>query len=231
MTFGGAAFALFFPLVFLLHWLVPRRAAAQNAVLLAASYTFVWCWNPRLILVFVLSTAVNYAVGLGLGDRAAAAAKASDVSDRSAARGLLAFGVAWDLIQLVVFKYLGFFAASVNGVLGAVGVGARLPMPHLVALVGVSFWTLTKLGYLIDVYYGRIEPCRSPLTFATFIAFFPQLMAGPIVRGRNLLPQYAADRRFDVEAFRTGGGLVFLGFFMKFYVADYLGRWVVDPVK
>ncbi|MBK7971766.1 MAG: MBOAT family protein [Deltaproteobacteria bacterium] len=223
MIFGGAAFVFFFPLVLALHWLVPRRASDQNAVLLLASYAFVWCWNPRLLWVFVLSTAVNYLAGLAL-DRPAGA------SPSRRARLALGLGVGWDLAQLALFKYLGFFAVSLNELLGALGAAARLPVVHVAALVGVSFWTLTQIGYLIDVYYGRIRACRSPLQFATFIAFFPQLMAGPIVRGRDLLPQYREARSLGLDALRGGCGLFFLGFFMKFYVADYLGHWIVDPV-
>ncbi len=228
MIFGSAAFLFFFPVVLLVHWLVPRVAAAQNAVLLAASYAFIWCWNPKLLAVFVLSTAVNFAVALGF-EPPLPDAPADPLRQRRARRAL-AFGIGWDLMQLVVFKYLGFFATSLNDLLSLVGASARLPVVQVVALVGLSFWTLTKIGYLIDVYYGRIRACRSPLQFATFVAFFPQLMAGPIVRGRNLLPQYAEPRALSLEAVRTGAGLFFLGFFMKFYVADYLGHWIVDPV-
>ncbi len=228
MIFGGAGFAFFFPLVWLLHWLAPRRAASQNGVLLAASYAFIWSWNPKLLAVFVLSTAVNFLVALRLEPLDGAAA--SDPGQARRVRRALAFGIGWDLLQLVVFKYLGFFATSLNELLGVIGVSARLPVVRVVALVGLSFWTLTKIGYLIDVQYGRIRACRSPLAFATFVAFFPQLMAGPIVRGRTLLPQYEAPRALTLDAVRSGAGLFFLGFFMKFYVADYLGHWIVDPV-
>ena len=221
MSFSGVEFAFFFPLVFLLYWVLPRRAPLQNAFLLLASYFFYYSWSPRFLALLVLSTAVDYGVGRALG-------RWRDAPPRR--RLALAASLLFNLGVLAYFKYAGFFAESLNRLLTTVGLGAPLPVLHLLLPLGISFYTFQKLAYIIDVYYERLEPCRSPLQFATFVAFFPQLIAGPIVRGSELLPQLAEPRRLDAQKLGAGVGIFFLGFIKKAYIADYLGQWVVDPV-
>lgn len=221
MSFTDVAFAFFFPAVLVIHWLLPRRAWAQNGWLLLASWVFYASWSPRLLWVLLLSTAVDWGLGLILdGERFRPA-------QRRAALGL---SIAFNVGLLCWFKYEGFFASSLDALLGRMGLGAPLPVLALVAPIGLSFYTFQKLSYVIDVYDTKIPACRSPLTFAAFVAFFPQIVAGPIVRGPELLPQWATARRFDIDQLARGASIFLLGFFKKAFVADILRDALVDPV-
>jgi alginate O-acetyltransferase complex protein AlgI len=216
MMFSNIEFAYFLPPVFIAYWLLPRRAGAQNALLLLASYVFYASWNLKLLPLFWLSTAVDYFVGVVIeGSRERPRRK----------RVALAVSLVYNLGQLCVFKYLGFFAESLSAL-----THIQLPVLQLALPLGISFYTFQKLGYVIDVYYGRRAACTSWLDFATFVAFFPQLIAGPIVRGDELLPQLAAPRRFDAERFAAGAATFLLGFIKKAFIADYLALNLVDPV-
>lgn len=230
MSLAEVEFAFFFPAVFLVYWLLPRRATWQNAVLLAASYLFYASWNPRLLPLLALSTAVDYWVARYLGRELRpgdAAAKPGHEHGRSAALGL---SLACNLGVLGYFKYAGFFAESLNALLTAIGLPGSLPVLRLALPIGISFYTVQKIGYVLDVYYGRLEPCRSGLSFATFVAFFPQLLAGPITRGGPMLPQFSAPRRLTPEAVSSGAATFLIGLVLKAYVADLLARELVDPV-
>jgi D-alanyl-lipoteichoic acid acyltransferase DltB (MBOAT superfamily) len=233
VSFSNVEFAFFFPVVFLVYWLLPRRIGWQNAFLLAVSYLFYATWNPRLLPLILLATAVDYWAALridanrpapGAGDTAEARA------GRRRMRGALAVSLVYNVGQLAFFKYFGFFAESLNGLLGAMGLPSSLPVLRLVLPVGISFYTLQKMAYVLDVYNGAQQPCRSKLTFATFVAFFPQLVAGPIPRGQDLLPQFGAPRRPSPDQWRAGAGAFLLGFVKKAYAAEYLAQFVVDPV-
>lgn len=221
MSFTSIGFLFFFPVVFLLHWALPRRARWQNAFVLAASWLFYFLWSPRLFPLIVATTAVDYLVTLDIeGHRA----------DARRMRGALALSLVFNVGLLGYFKYAGFFAASLNALLSRAGLAPSLPVLHLALPLGISFFTFQKIGYVVDVYYGRIEACRSPLRFAAFVAFFPQLAAGPIVRGDELLPQLAEPRAIDAERLRRGAGRFFLGFFKKAFVADFVAAQLVDPI-
>jgi D-alanyl-lipoteichoic acid acyltransferase DltB (MBOAT superfamily) len=221
MSFSGVELAFFLPVALIVYWLLPRRASWQNAFLLLVSYVFYASWGPRLVPLLLVATAVDYSVAVYLDTHKDAGARR---------RVALALSVVFNLGVLGFFKYAGFFAASIDRVLSSVGLGAPLPVLHILLPLGISFYTFQKLGYVIDVYYERIPACRSPLEFATFVAFFPQLIAGPIVRGGDLLPQYAQPRALDPDKLRAGAGTFFVGFFKKAYLADLLGRYFVDPV-
>ena len=235
MIFSGVEFAYFLPVALALYWLVPRRAGAQNAVLLVLGYLFYFTWSPRLVPLFALATLVDYAAARFIAAQREAGGREGATPTEQARRDRLArlglgVSLAYNLGQLCLFKYLGFFAESLAAMLATVGVHASLPVLHLALPLGISFYTFQKIAYVVDVYDGKIPACRSPLTFATFVAFFPQLIAGPIVRGDDTLPQLAAPRRPDAEQWRAGAGLFLLGFVKKAYVADFLARYVVDPV-
>jgi alginate O-acetyltransferase complex protein AlgI len=230
MSLSEVEFFYFLPLAFLGYWLLPRSAAWQNCFLLLASYVFYASWNPRLLLLLIASTAVDYAVTAYLDRFPPMADEAEGAARRALGRRLaLALSLAFNLGALGYFKYAGFFAASFNQLLEALGLPHSLPILSLVLPLGISFYTLQKLGYVIDVFYGRIAPCRSPLVFATFVAFFPQITAGPISRGSQLLPQLAEPRRLAPSLIAAGAGTFFLGFILKALAADSL-QVLVDPV-
>jgi alginate O-acetyltransferase complex protein AlgI len=220
VSFTSLAFGLFFPVVLLLHLALPRRAAWQNAFLVASGLFFYFVCNPRFVPLLVLSTAVDYALALDVDRRR---------DDPRRAKLGLALSLAFNLGLLGYFKYAGFFAATVDDVARLLGLAAPLSVPRLALPLGISFFTFQKVGYLFDVYDGRIPPCRSPVRFAAFVMFFPQLTAGPIVRGEELLPQLEAPRALDPERLRRGAMRFFVGFVKKAYVADYLAQNLVDP--
>jgi D-alanyl-lipoteichoic acid acyltransferase DltB (MBOAT superfamily) len=221
VTLGGTAFAFFFAAVFVLYWVTPRRAWLQNGVLLLASYLFYATWNLRLLPLLVGVTLLDFASARYLGRQ--------DVAEPRR-RAVFFANVAFNLGLLCLFKYFGFFASSMSTFLARFGWAAG---PHLVAIalpLGISYFTLSKLGAMIDVYHRRTPPCRSLVEFALFVAFFPQLIAGPIGRAGSLFPQYAAARRPTARTLSAGATAFLLGFTMKAYVAEWLGAACAGPV-
>ncbi len=229
MNLSEVEFAFFFPLVFAVHWLLPRGKTWQNAFLLVASYVFYWTWNPRLVPLLLAATAVDYVVGLRLGGGGASSDSAG-AAPSGRRRVLLGLSLAFNLGVLGFFKYSGFFAESLNALFGRLGLNPSLPVLHLVLPLGLSYYTLQKIGYVVDVYYGRQEACRSLLDFALFTAFFPQMIAGPISRAHALLSQLALPRALEADRLGSGALTYLVGFGLKAFVADYLGRYLVTPV-
>jgi alginate O-acetyltransferase complex protein AlgI len=233
VSLSEVEFAFFFPVVFLLYWLMPRRAAAQNAVLLAASLLFYASWNLKLLPLFIGSTLLDFVVLRGLAGAPLPADDSGEEAPKpvlARRRALLALGLVNNLAALLWFKYVGFFADSLNQLLGVFGLGAPLPVLRIALPLGISFYTMARVGVLIDTYYGRLPPVRSLLVWSTFTAFFPQLIAGPIGRGSELFDQYEQPRRFDPAAMVKALGEVATGFVLKVYVAAHVGAAWVDPV-
>jgi alginate O-acetyltransferase complex protein AlgI len=233
VSLSEVEFAFFFPLLLLLYWGVPRRAPVQNAVLLAASLLFYATWNLSLLPLFLGSTLLDFAVLRGFAATPIPPEEARDAERARATRrrgALLALGLASNLGALFWFKYVGFFADSLNHLLGLFGLGAPLPILRVALPLGVSFYTMGRIGVLIDTYYDRIPPVRSLLVWSTFVSFFPQLIAGPIGRGAELFEQYEAERRPDPDAFVKALGELAMGFVLKVYVAAQVGQAWVDPV-
>ena len=232
MSFSDVEFAFFLPLAFVAFWLLPRRARVQNAGLLLASYAFYATWNVRLLGLLVATTLVDYVLARFIG-RHRPATRAAETPEvrrgRRLARAGLAASLTWNLGLLGYFKYANFFVDSLNGLLSSVGLDSSLPIVALALPVGISYFTLIKLGVVIDVYLGRQAPCEDLLTWATFVAFFPQVVAGPVVRGRDLLPQYAKARVLDPAVLRAGALLFLVGYARKAYLADFLALNVVNP--
>ncbi len=220
MSLAGIGFAFFLPIVLLVHWLLPRRAIWQNAWLLLASYVFYATWSPQLLPLLWLSTLADYGIGQGL----------QRAKPKRTQQLLLLISIVANVSILAAFKYAGFFAHSLNDLLMQLGLSSSLPVLRLVLPLGISYITLLKIGYIIDVYYRRIEAERSVLNFALFVGFFPHLIAGPIVRARDMLPQYAEARTLLPDHVQKGAGHFFLGFFMKAYVAEILAHFYANPV-
>jgi len=221
--FSSLAFVVFLPCVYLAYWALGRRA--QNLLLLGASYLFYGWWDYRFLGLIVLSSAVDYAAGRGI--RAA--------QSPGAKKRWLALSLLMNLGALGVFKYLGFGVASFAALLEQLGVQAHLPTLRLVLPVGISFYTFQTLSYTIDVYRGRLEASERPLDFFTFVAFFPQLVAGPIERASALLPQIAQVRSFDATRAADGARQMLYGYLLKLVLADNLAPLVdqafADPAQ
>jgi D-alanyl-lipoteichoic acid acyltransferase DltB (MBOAT superfamily) len=218
VLFNSASFIGFFAAVCALYWALVRFRRAQNALLLVASYVFYGAWDWRFLGLIALSTVVDYACGRGI-----------ERSGDAGRRRLLVVSVATNLGILATFKYFDFFAASLQGLAGSLGFGLDAVTLDVVLPVGISFYTFQTLSYTIDVYRGRLPAARDPLDFALFVAFFPQLVAGPIERAGRLLPQLARPRRFSAERLHSGLTLMTWGFFKKVVVADNAGR-IADTV-
>ncbi|MGP0070048.1 MAG: MBOAT family O-acyltransferase [Isosphaeraceae bacterium] len=223
MLFNSYAFALFFATLFPTYWLLARWPRLQNILLLTAAYYFYSKWDPRFLSLLILSTVMDYACGLWV-------AREEDPRRR---RAVVALSMALNLGMLGYFKYYNFFAESLHAALNLAGLA--IPMSHLkIALpIGISFYTFQSMSYVIDVYRRDIPPTRNLVQFATFVSFFPHLVAGPIMRPTTLLPQVASARRFDLQQFYGGAYLIFWGLLKKVVVADNLevivrdlfGRW------
>lgn len=214
MLFNSLEFAVFLVVVFSLFWSVPQRF--RWVVLCAASYFFYGCWSVKYLLLILLQTAVSFY-----------AAKAIAVSHQKGARR------AWLAVTLVVclgilglFKYFNFFADSLVQLLGGLGLSVSPVTLNLLLPVGISFYTFQSLSYVIDVYRKEVEPEKSFFRFATFVAFFPQLVAGPIERTGNLLPQINKQFCFSYQKATYGMKLMAWGLFKKIVVADTLAVYV-----
>ena len=212
MTFTTPEFMLFV-LLFFWAWTV-ARGNARKWVLLGASYLFYASWNPWFLVLIIGSTIVDFYVGGALG--------ATDDARRR--KRLLWLSLVANLGTLAVFKYFDFFVASAVAGLQALGIEASASTLGIILPVGISFYTFQTMSYTIDIYRRQLEPTPKLLDFALFVAFFPQLVAGPIERATHLLPQIVdlSDRKFDSSGF----GLIALGCFKKAVIADNLGTIV-----
>jgi alginate O-acetyltransferase complex protein AlgI len=217
MLFTEARFFAFFGVVFAVHWALSSNRA-RKLWLLGASYLFYAAWDWRFLSLILASTAVDYVAGRAMEGAGPAGRRAS-----------LTVAVAVNLAILGFFKYWGFFVDSAEGLLSALGFEIGPRTFSVVLPVGISFFTFQSMSYTIDVYRGRMSPVRRFSDFALFVGFFPQLVAGPIVRAASFLPQLEAPRRFaSVDAQRCLA-LFLQGFVKKACVADQLSR-AVDPV-
>lgn len=212
MLFNSFEFLLFLPVVFLVYWFVAaRNLTVQNLFVVVASYVFYGWWNPMFLLLIFITSVCSYASGIGI-----AAVRRRGGTGRwvAVANVLLNLGI------LGVYKYYDFFAASLAELLAAAGLHVSVRSLGLVLPVGISFYTFQALSYTIDVYRRKLEPTRDLPAFLAFISFFPQLVAGPIERATNLLPQFRQPRRFDYDAAADGMRQILWGLFKKMVVAD-----------
>lgn len=213
MTFDSIIFALYLPLVFLLHQLIGKSAQRQNLLLLAASYLFYGWWDWRFLGLILFTTCSSFGCALLID-------KAQTENKRRLARQANLLNCVLNLGILGIFKYYDFFASSLNELLICVGCQGSWPLLHLLLPVGISFYTFQSLSYTIDVYRGTLRAERNWLTYATYLAFFPQLVAGPIERASKLLPQFCKTRFFDRKEAVEGCRMMLWGFFKKLVVAD-----------
>ncbi len=211
MLFNSFTFMIFLPVVFLLYWFVFKQLRWQNLLVLVASYVFYGWWDWRFLILIVITSLSSFASGLLIKQYE---------GKRRLQRAVSAANIVLNLGILATFKYFNFFAGSLQSVLSAVGVTADWPTLNIILPVGISFYTFQALSYSIDVYARRIEPTRDVVAFFSFISFFPQLVAGPIERATNLLPQMLTTRRFDYAQAVDGLRQMLWGFFKKLIIAD-----------
>ncbi len=219
MLFPTVAFAVFFAIVLTVGWSLARRPVAWRLFMLAASWFFYGWWDARFVALLAGSTLVNQVL----------ARRMAALDDPRARRHTLIVAVAANLGVLGFFKYYGFFVGSAEGLLHTLGLHANLPLLQLVLPVGISFFTFQALSYVIDVYRRRIEP-TTLLRFAVYLSFFPQLVAGPIVRASEFLPQLDRPRDPGSVDGARGFRLIAAGLFKKVVIADTLATQLVDRV-
>ena len=214
MVFNSLQFIWFFIVVYCAYRLLPHRG--QNWLLLAASYYFYAAWDWRFLGLLIASTLVDFTCARALARTTAPGRR----------RAFLVLSLGFNLSLLGFFKYFNFFADSLHDVFGALGWNLDFLTLRILLPVGISFYTFVTMSYVIDVYRREIPATRDLLDFAVFVAFFPHLVAGPILRASNLLSQIDSPRRITPEQIRDGAWLIAWGYFQKIYVADNLAALV-----
>lgn len=217
MLFNSFDFAIFLPLVFAIYWFLPsQKVGLRSAFLLVASYVFYGWWDWRFLSLIVFSSAVDYVVGLALQ-------RTNGLWRR---RLWLGASLAANLGMLFAFKYFGFFVEAFANAFSFFGKPISLPSLYVVLPVGISFYTFQTLSYTIDVYRRRIPVCRDAVAFFSYVAFFPQLVAGPIERAGSLLPQFFHPHVFSYPAAVDGLRRILWGLFKKVVIADNCADYV-----
>ena len=214
MLFNSIHFLIFFPLVVALYFGMPYRL--RSYFLLAASYYFYMCWKVEYILLIIISTLIDYSCGIAI----------AGAGKNSTKRAFLLLSLITNLGLLFSFKYYNFFSGSTEQFLGSFNILYHLPSLKVLLPVGISFYTFQTLSYTIEVYRGKIDSEKNLKNFALYVAFFPQLVAGPIERADRLLPQLKAEHDFNLERFMSGFQLIVWGFFKKLVIADRLALLV-----
>lgn len=211
MLFNSIEFAIFMPVVFGLYWFVTQRnLKIQNALLLVASYVFYGWWDWRFLSLIVFSSFVDYFVGVRLGK----------TEDKVKRKALLLVSILVNLGFLGFFKYFNFFAESFADAFTLLGQPIQPSRLNIILPVGISFYTFQTLSYSIDVYKRKLQPTSDIVAFFAFVSFFPQLVAGPIERASNLLPQFYKKRQFNYSQAVDGMRQILWGLFKKVVIAD-----------
>lgn len=220
MLFPTIEFALFFIIVFSLNWATIKLNLLRKIILTIASYFFYGYWDWRFMFLLFSCSASNYLFGYLIG---------VFKNDRLK-KATLVISVIFNLSILGFFKYYGFFVTSFNNLLLNFGIDSHIPLLNIVLPVGISFFTFQAMSYVIDVYRGEIKYCKSPIDILLFISFFPQLVAGPIVRAKDFIPQL--DKIPEINNIKLDKALILIlvGLFKKMIVANYLSSLLVDKV-
>jgi alginate O-acetyltransferase complex protein AlgI len=219
LLFPTVEFAIFFPIVLALSWALMPHQPLWKPFIVVASYVFYAAADPRFCFLLAAITLVSQAAVVAI----------HRTEDERLRKWFTAGGVVFDLGVLAVFKYYGFFATDVSDTLDTIGLGSPLPLVQIALPVGVSFFSFQAVTYVVDVKRRQTEPANL-LDAAIYLSFFPHLVAGPIVRASEFLPQLKEPRDPNRVAVGAGPTLVAMGLIKKVMIADYLARQVVDPV-
>ena len=214
MLFNSIEFLLFLPIVFILYWFVfNQNLKVQNLLILFSSYVFFGWWDYRFLSLIFLSTIVDYTIGLNILKQ----------DSEKKQKLLLWCSVLFNLSLLGFFKYYNFFIDSWIDLFNSVGYEIKSVWTlNIILPVGISFYTFQTMSYTIDVYRKKLEPTKDFISFASFVSFFPQLLAGPIERASSLIPQILKKREFQYEQGVQGLRLMLWGMFKKVVIADSL---------
>jgi D-alanyl-lipoteichoic acid acyltransferase DltB (MBOAT superfamily) len=236
VLFPTPTFAVFFLLVYPVCWLLRWRHRGWKLFVLLASYVFYGYWDRRFVFLLIASSVVNYGAARFLAGGPLRSARLPRILRLlellwlpRGRRAVLAAAVVFNLALLGVFKYYGFFVESLNPALRSAGLPGHLPFVEVIVPVGISFFTFQALSYVVDVYRGRLVPGRW-LDFAVYLAFFPHLVAGPIVRASEFLPQLDAPRLLPRQDVTRAAFLIGRGLFKKVVISSFVATAIVDPV-
>ena len=221
MIFNSIDFAIFLPIVFVLYWVLQKDIKIQNLFVVFASYVFYGWWDYRFLFLIIISTVVDYVIGLGLN-------KTKELSRR---KFYLFASLFVNLGLLSVFKYFNFFIDNFNTAFRFLGSGFSINSLSLILPVGISFYTFQTLSYTIDVYRDKIKATPDFISFAAYVSFFPQLVAGPIEKATNLLPQFERTKTFDKDLANNGLRQILWGLVKKVLIADncaYFANLIFD---
>jgi D-alanyl-lipoteichoic acid acyltransferase DltB (MBOAT superfamily) len=217
MLFNSFEFALFLPLSFLLYWFVfKKHLKAQNFFLLAISYVFYGWWDWRFLSLIAFSSLVDFIAGQQI----------EKANTKSRKKLFLWISICTNLGFLGFFKYFNFFAESFADMMTMIGMQANPWSLNVILPVGISFYTFQTMSYTIDLYRGQMKAEKDPIAFFAYVSFFPQLVAGPIERAVNLLPQFKIKREFSYEQGADGMRLILWGMFKKVVIADNCALFV-----
>jgi alginate O-acetyltransferase complex protein AlgI len=215
MLFDSLAFAGFFVVFLLLYYLVRGSLAARNALIVAGSFVFYGFWSVRFLMLLIATATFDFVAALMISNA------------RPPRKKLwLVASITVNLAVLGFFKYFNFFTESFSQLAATMGWNLSAPAISVLLPIGISFYTFQSMSYVIDVYRGAIAPSRNWIEFVAYISFFPQLVAGPIERAGNLLPQFQTARIITADHLKTGIALIVAGLFKKIVIADNLAPFV-----
>ena len=215
MLFNSLSFLLFFPIVCIVYFAI-QQVKYRNTFLLIASYYFYACWKAECLLIILFETIVAYFAAIYM----------EKDKEKKHSKPILIVSLVLTFLFLFIFKYLHFTASVINTCLELMHIRMSIPDFYLLLPVGISFFTFQIVGYVIDVYNRKLQAEHNFITFSLFIAFFPQLVAGPIERARNLLPQFKMLHRFDPTLAYSGLQDMIWGYFMKLCIAERIAPYV-----
>ncbi len=217
MVFTSLAFIIFLILVYILYWKIfQKNLMVQNGLILASSYFFYGWWDWRFLSLIFISSLTDYLLGISL----------EKTGNPARRKLLLIISITVNLGLLGFFKYFNFFIDSANKLLQGLGLHSGLNSLYIILPIGISFYTFQTLSYTIDIYRNRLKPEKNIVNFFAFVSFFPQLVAGPIERAANMIPQFSKPRQFVISEGKNGIRQILWGFFKKIVIADTCGIYV-----
>jgi len=221
MVFNSINFLIFLPIFFVLYFLLHKNLKYQNYLIFISSLIFYGFWDYRFVSLLLLNTVMDYYFGLALFKEKVQSKKSK----------ILVLAIIMNLGILFFFKYFNFFIGTFNALCVSIGMHPNINTLNIVLPIGISFYTFHSLSYTIDIYHNKLRPTKNYVAYASFVCFFPQLVAGPISRARDMLPKLLHKRTINSEKMTSGISQMTLGFFKKIAVADSIGVMVDSTYK